>query len=109
LGTLVETDRWWWHHRSSSEATDRPDPLHPDVVVALGQQTQHLCVIGRLDRSKPWRAQCGDGDGMGIVGVVLVRPLSGQHPDARGQGCRDIEDLFASSHQLLGQQIAEPS
>jgi hypothetical protein len=46
---------------------------------------------------------------MGIVGVVLVRPLGGQHPDARGQGGRDVEDLFASSHQLLGQQIAKAS
>jgi hypothetical protein len=64
------------------ETTDRPDPLDPNVVIALGQQTEHLCMIGRLDGSKSWGAQGGDGDRMGIVGVVLVRPLGGEHPDA---------------------------
>lgn len=31
------------------ETTDRPDPLDSDVVIALGQQSQHLCMIGQLD------------------------------------------------------------
>jgi len=63
-------------------------------------------VIGRLDLAKRRRPQGGNGDRVGIVRVVLVGSFGGQHPDARGQGGRHIEDLLPTGHQLLGQQVS---
>jgi hypothetical protein len=36
-------------------------PKPPDVKVPLGQETEHLPMVGRLDRAEPRRTQGGDG------------------------------------------------
>ena len=43
------------------------------------------------------------------LGSFLFRAPGGEHPDARGQGRGYVEDLFASSDELLGQQVAQPT
>jgi hypothetical protein len=81
----------------------------PDLVIPLGQQTQHLSMIGRLDRSEPRRSLGGDGHGQCVVRVVLVGLSGTKHSHPRSQGGRHIKDPFAGTHQLLGQQVAEPA
>jgi hypothetical protein len=76
-------------------------------VVALGQQPHDLGVIGPLDRVKAIRAQGGDGNGEGIVGIVLLRTARAEHPDPRGQRGWDVEHHFAGIDELSGQQITE--
>ena len=91
------------------QPTDHPRPLPPEITVALGQQPQDLAVIGRFNRSQSRCPQRSDGDRVGIVGVVLVGASRGQHPDPGSQGGRDVEHLLAPGHELLGQQVAQPT
>jgi hypothetical protein len=47
-------------------------------------------------------------DSASFGSFLSERPVpSTQHPYPRGQCGRHIEDLFAGSHQLLGQQVAK--
>ena len=88
------------------QTADHPGALTSEIAVALGEQPEHLAVIGRLDRTQRRCPQGGDGDRMCIVRVVLVGTPGAEYPDPRGQGGRDVEDLLALGHELLGQQVA---
>ena len=89
------------------EPTDNPGSLITNVHVALGQEAQDFSMVSSLDGTKHWRPQGGNGNRVGIVGVVLVGTIAGQHPDPRCQGGRNVEHVFALGHELLGQQIAQ--
>jgi hypothetical protein len=91
------------------QTAHHPLALIPDVGVALGQKTEDLGVVGRLDGLEPRSTQSGQGNREGIVRIVLVRPGGGEHPDSRRQRRRHVEDLFTAGHELLGQQVAETS
>ena len=89
------------------EPADELGPQTAQVVVALGEQSHDLGVVGRLDAVKTTRAQGGNGNRERIVGIVLLRTPRAEHPDPRGQGGWDVEDNFAGIDELLGQQITE--
>ena len=91
------------------EATDHPGAMAAEVHIALGQEPQDLGVISRLDAAQVRGPKGRDGDREGVVGVVLVGAPGGEHPDARGQGGRHVEDLLAPGDELLGQQVAQPT
>ena len=91
------------------ETTDDPRPVTAEVEVALGQKPQYLAMVRGLDRAKPRCPKRRNGDRVSIIGVVLVRPLGGEHPDARRQGGRHIEHVFTPSDELLGQKIPQPA
>src|SRR5207244_3046926 len=55
------------------------------------------------------RSKGGDSHRASIVVVTLVRRTRGQEPYPRRQGGGNVEDLLAHRHQLLGQEVAQPS
>jgi hypothetical protein len=46
--------------------------LSENVAVALGEQTQHLGVVGRLDSHRPRSTQGAQSHRQGIVGIVGI-------------------------------------
>jgi hypothetical protein len=46
---------------------------------------------------------------VGVIGVVLVGSLGGQHSDARRQRGGNVEHVLSTGNELLGQQIAQPT
>ena len=77
-----------------------------EVDIALGQEPEDLGVVSHLDAAQARGPKGGDSDRVRVIGVVLVGTTGGEHSDARGQGGRDVEHLFAACHELLGQQVA---
>ena len=55
------------------------------------------------------RAQRGDGDRAGVVGVVLVGVTGSQQTHPGGQLRLHVDDTLAGGDELLGEQIAEPA
>jgi hypothetical protein len=91
------------------ESAHEPCPVVADVGVALGQEAEHLGVVGGGNGSKSRCAQGSDGHRQGVVGVVLVRSPRRQHPDPGRQRRRHVDHVLARRHQLLGEQVAEPA
>ncbi len=89
------------------EAAHDPRPVAAEVDIALGQDPEHLGVVSRFDAAQARGPKGGDGDRVGVIGIVLVGTTGGEHSDARGQGGWDVEHLFALRHELLGQQVAQ--
>ncbi len=91
------------------ETTGRPVAGSPQVVVALGQEAQHLDVVASLDGGQLRGSKCGHRHRVGVVGIVLVGPPAAQHPDPGGQSGGHVEDLLAGGNQLLREQVAKPT
>ena len=53
------------------------------------------------------RTQCSDGHRAGVIGIVLVRVPGRKQPHPGGELRLYIENLFAGSNELLGEQVAE--
>jgi hypothetical protein len=83
------------------ESADHLGPQPPEVMIALGQETQDLAVVGRLDNPKASWAQGCDGNRKRIVGIILVRAPRAKHPHSGRQSRWNIE------HEFTG--IASPS
>jgi hypothetical protein len=66
-------------------------------------------VVLDAHRDQLGRPQRGDGDGPGVVGVVLLRPSRAQQPHPRRQGRGDVHHLLAGGEELLREQVAEPA
>ena len=60
------------------------------------------------DDAETIRPQCGDGDRAGVVRVVLLGPARAHQPDPRCEHWWNVEHGFAGSHELLGDEVAEP-
>ena len=52
-------------------------------------------MVSGLDAAQARGPKGGDSDREGVVGVVLVGTTGAEHPDPRGQGGRNVEDLLA--------------
>ena len=91
------------------ESTHDPSPMAAKVDVSLGQEPEDLGVLSRFDAAQAGAREGGDGDGVGVVGIVLVGATGAEHPNPRGQGGRNVEHLFATCHELLGQQVTHPA
>jgi hypothetical protein len=90
------------------QAADQLGPQPAQIVIALGEDSHDLAVVGLLHRAKISRAQGGDGDRERVVGIVLLRTSGAEDPDARDQSGWDGEDHFTGIDELLGQQGTEP-
>ena len=66
-------------------------------------------MVGHLDAAQARGPKGSHGDRVGVVRVVLIGTTGGEHPDPRGQSGRNVEHLFATCHELLGQQVAHPA
>src|ERR1039458_9597880 len=93
--------------QSGVESGDHDVAESADLMVSLGQEAEHLRVVGRLHRTEARRTEGSDGHRKRVVRVVLVGVTRAEDSDPRGQRRRHIEDLFARVHQLLGQQVAQ--
>ena len=82
-------------------------PGAAQVPVALGPHLQHRRVIAGLDLAPGRRAQRRDGDGPGVVGIVLIHRPRGQQPDPGAELGLDIKDPLTGRQQLLGQQVPQ--
>jgi hypothetical protein len=114
---LLADPAWPQFHEQVVEPAHDPGALVADVDVALGQQAHHLGVIGAHHLgvigahhgTQLGSSQGSDGDRERVVGVVLVRPSTAQHPDACCERGGHIGHALAGRHQLLRQQVAEPA
>lgn len=89
------------------ETTHRPIALTAQVDVALGEEAQHLAVVRCLHRCESRRAQRGDCDRAGVVGVVLVRLPGAEETHSRCERRRHVDDDLACIDELLGEEVAE--
>ena len=79
------------------------------VTAALGPDLEHRRVVIGPGFADAGRAQRGDGDRAGVVGVVLVHVPGGQQPDPGAQLGLHVQDPLAGRQQLLGQQVPQAS
>jgi hypothetical protein len=72
------------------------------LPVAAGPDPQHQRVVIGGDLRAGGRAQRGDGDRAGVIGIVLIRRPGGQQPDPGAELGLDIQHLLACGDELLG-------
>jgi len=78
-----------------------------EIAVASRPDLHHRGVGLGTDLFKARRAQGGNGDRAGVVGVVLVDGAGVQQPDPGGQLRLDVDHSLAGGHQLFGEKAAE--
>ena len=60
-------------------------------------------------RPQPRSPQRRDGDGQGVVGVVLLRLARTEQPHPRRQRRRHVHDVLPDGEELLGEEVTEPA
>ena len=73
------------------ESTHDTSPMAAEVDIALGQEPEDLGVVSRFHAAQARGPKGGDGDRVGVIGVVLVGTTGGEHSNARGQGGWDVK------------------
>ncbi len=79
------------------------------LAVPAGPDPQHGRVVITPDLAAGGRAQRGDGDRAGVIGVILIRRPRRQEPDPGAQLGLHVQHLLVGRQELLGQHVTQPA